>query len=85
MTEPIKLTEDDFEEDYDADRWTTQITKIFDSEEEQIQFKQQILQDQKLRELLKGDAERLSKLESPNPVDQLLLDYIIPAIKESEK
>ncbi len=39
----------------------------------------------KLQEILKGDRDRLSQLATKNSIDQLLLDYIIPALLESEK
>ena len=57
----MKLTDEDFEEEYDADKWNTQIIKIFDSYDEQQQFKYQILQNQKIVEKIKEWKNELNK------------------------
>lgn len=64
----MKLTEDDFDEDYDADVYSMIITKIFDSEKERDDFKRQILDDQKLRELIE---KRTEELKSQTREDQI--------------
>lgn len=52
-----ELTEDDFVESYDADKYYLQISKSFDSEKQCKDFENQILQNQE-------DAEKWERLNS---------------------
>lgn len=73
----IKLTNDDFEESYDADKYYLQISKIFDSEKQCKDFENQMLQNQeaaeKWNQLIWKDPEKNEHwhIENPRIIERL--------------